>query len=476
MLVQAVAVGDGEAPTRLVGSLTDVNQRRELEDQLRHQALFDPLTGLPNRTLFFDRLERAIALSGRRPDNDFAVLFLDLDGFKVVNDSLGHLAGDLLLVQVAERLRGCVRAADTASRLGGDEFAVLLSDATDLAAVLEAAQRLQVRLAEPYDLQGQRVVVSASIGITTGQGEYSRPEEMLRDADIAMYRAKSRERGGHAVFDPAMYEGAVHRLQLESDLRQGMDERQLHPYYQPIVDLHSGEAVGLEALARWQHPDRGLVPPGDFLPVAEETGLIVPLGRRLLHTVCHDLIGFKCDELLSGGARVSVNISNREFWQDDMLERLDETLDSCHMPAEWLTLEITEGVVMGNAEQARGILERLRARGLHLHIDDFGTGYSSLQALHRFPIQALKIDKSFVARLDDERASRELVRTITQMAGNLGFEVIAEGIENARQRDLLLELGCEFGQGYWFGRPADSRRTSDRLRLARIVTPAIGNG
>jgi diguanylate cyclase (GGDEF)-like protein/PAS domain S-box-containing protein len=471
MLARAVAVGGGSdgAPSRLVGSLTDVTERRELEDQLRHQALFDPLTGLPNRTLFFDRVERAIAHAGRRPDTDFAVLFLDLDGFKVVNDSLGHLAGDQLLVQVAERLQSCLRASDTASRVGGDEFAVLLSDASDLTAVREAAQRLQARLGEPYELPGHQVVVSASIGITIGQGDYSRPEEMLRDADIAMYRAKSRERGGHTVFDPAMYEGAVHRLRMESDLRQGMDDDTLHPYYQPIVDLRTGEAVGLEALARWQHPARGIVPPGDFLPIAEETGLIVPLGRRLLHAVCHDLLAFKCDDLLPGRARVSVNVSNREFWQHDLLEQLDETLARCHMPAEWLTLEITEGVVMGNAEQARGILLELRARGLHLHIDDFGTGYSSLQALHRFPIQALKIDRSFVARLDSEHASRELVRTMTQMAANLGFEVIAEGIESPRQRDLLGELGCDFGQGFWFGRPADSVKTGDALRLAQQV-------
>ena len=469
MLTRALAVPgeDGEA-VRLVGSMTDVTERRELEDRLRHQAMYDALTGLPNRTVFFDRLDRAIAYLGRRPELGFAVLFLDLDGFKVVNDSLGHPTGDLLLVRVAERLSHHLRSTDTAARLGGDEFAILLQDVREMTDVLQTVRRLQMHLCEPYDLKGHRVVVSASIGIATSASDYLHAEEILRDADIAMYRAKTNERGGYAIFDPSMHEGAVNRLRVESELRRAIDRRELEAHYQPIVCLGSGRVFGLEALVRWRHPERGLVPPGDFLPVAEETGLVVPLGRRMLADVCDDLNRWKSAGLLSEAARASVNVSNREFWQGDLLEHLDRTLRTTGTPAEWLTLEITEGVVMGNADQASRILEDLHRRGLHLHIDDFGTGYSSLEALHRFPIHALKIDRSFVARLQDEHSSRELVRTIASMGRNLGADVIAEGVESSRHQEILLELGCPYAQGYWFARPSSATALEDYLRAGSV--------
>jgi diguanylate cyclase (GGDEF)-like protein/PAS domain S-box-containing protein len=464
MLARALAVpGPDGTAVRIVGSLTDVTEPRQLEERLRQQAMYDTLTGLPNRTLFFDRLDRAIANLSRHPDLGFAVLFLDLDGFKIVNDSLGHPTGDLLLVQVADRLRYHLRTADTAARLGGDEFAVLLSDVSGGNDVVQSARRIQEYLGEPYDLRGHQVVVSASIGVATSTPDYSRAEELVRDADIAMYRAKGRERGGFALFDPSMHEGAVARLRIESELRHAIDHDELAAFYQPIVYLDSGRVHALEALVRWRHPARGLVTPGDFLPVAEETGLIVPLGRKVWRDVCGDLVRWRAEGVLPETARVSVNVSNCEFWHGDLLETLDRTLAAHGVPAEWLTLEITEGVVMGNADQAIRVLEQLNARGFHLHIDDFGTGYSSLEALHRFPIHALKIDRSFVMRLQDERSSRELVRTIVEMGRNLGVEVITEGVETPRHREILQDVGCCYAQGYWFARPADAAGTEEYL-------------
>ncbi|MEV4410741.1 EAL domain-containing protein [Catellatospora sp. NPDC049609] len=422
------------------------------KEQLRIAALYDELTGLPNRALFLDRLRQAIRQSRRRTGRPFGVLFLDLDGFKVVNDSLGHSAGDRLLKQVAKRIRSTLREADTVARYGGDEFLVLLDDITAPHTPAQVAERLHGVLGQPFHLHGQDVVVTASIGITLSSRRYSNAEDLLRDADIAMYSAKSLHKGRHAVFDVAMHAKAVTRLQVETELRQALDNGEFEVHYQPIVVLRSGQTKGFEALVRWRHPLRGLLPPAEFLPIAEETGLIVPIGRWIVNECCRRLRTWYAAGAPSG-LSIAVNISNRQFWGGNIIDDIADALDRHRPPAGSLAIEITEGVVMENIGPARDILKTLHELGCQLHIDDFGTGYSSLEALHRLPIDALKIDRSFVWQMDTDRRSGELVRTIVLMGRNLGLDLIAEGIETEQQRAYLLRLGCGYGQGFLFSRP-----------------------
>ncbi|HEY8729781.1 MAG TPA: EAL domain-containing protein, partial [Acidothermaceae bacterium] len=380
---------DGE-PTRMVGSITDVHDRKELEGQLRHAALYDSLTGLPNRSLFLDRLRLTMARAGRRAGYQYAVLFLDLDGFKLVNDSLGHLLGDSLLSSVAERISADLRPSDTASRFGGDEFAILLDDIASTHNPIAVAERLQERLARPFHIGGHEIVVTASIGIASSTTGYQSAEDVLRDADTAMYRAKAQEKGTHATFDAGMHTRAVSRLRVEAELRQAVDGGQLRLHYQPIVDIRTAETHSFEALVRWEHPTRGLLSPAEFLSIAEETGLIVPIGRWILGETCRQIAQWQ-----QAGApadlRVSVNVSNRQFWHGGLLQDLQGYLREANLEPRNIVLEITETVVMYNADLAERTLTELHDNGFALHIDDFGTGYSSLQALHRFPIEALKV-------------------------------------------------------------------------------------
>ena len=450
VLCRALAVPGGHRPaTRLVGSMTDITERRELEQQLRQQALYDTLTGLPNRALFLDRLQQAVARAARI-GAPFAVLFFDLDGFKVVNDSLGHMTGDLLLRHVADRLGDGLRATDMAARLGGDEFTVLLEDVADLADVPAVARKIQDRVSAPYELDGNTLVVSATVGVATSAIGYTRAEDALRDADIAMYRAKSTERGSCVVFDSSMHELAMSRLRIESELRHAVRDGDLTLHYQPIVRLDTDRVTGLEALIRWYHPDRGVLLPGEFLSITEETGLIVPIGRSILTQACAQLSEWRAAGVVPPDLTISLNVSNREFWHADLLEHISRSLRSAGLGPEWLTIEITEGVLMSNVEQARTKLQALHDLGLRIHVDDFGTGYSSLEALHRFPIDALKIDRSFVTRLEEDLRARELVRTIIMMGRGLDIDVIAEGVETRAQQQLLLDLGCRLGQGFLF--------------------------
>jgi diguanylate cyclase (GGDEF)-like protein/PAS domain S-box-containing protein len=453
VLCRALVIrGSDGVPTRMVGSLTDVHERKELESQLRHAALYDPLTGLPNRTLFLDRLRVTMARASRVAEYQFAVLFLDLDGFKLVNDSLGHLLGDSLLSSVAERISADLRPTDTASRFGGDEFAILLDDVNAPHNPVAVAERLQERLSRPFHVGGHEIVVTASIGIASSSTGYMSAEDVLRDADTAMYRAKASEKGTYATFDAGMHTRAVSRLRVETELRQAVEAGQLRLHYQPIVAIRTGHTLGFEALVRWEHPTRGLLGPGEFLPVAEESGLIVPMGRWILAEACRQLAEWRRagapDDL-----RVSVNVSNRQFWHGGLLEDVQGLLKAAHLEPRHIVLEITETVVMHNADLAERMLMELHDSGFALHIDDFGTGYSSLQALHRFPIEALKVDRSFVWGLGTDPRSTELVRTIAMMARNLGVDVIAEGIETADQRRRVERLGCAYGQGYLFSRP-----------------------
>ncbi|MEH1123679.1 EAL domain-containing protein [Micromonospora sp. CPCC 206061] len=421
---------------------------RQQEEQLRVAALYDHLTGLPNRTLFLDRLRDAMRQRGR----DFAVLFVDLDGFKVVNDSLGHTAGDRMLIQVARRIADTLREGDTAARFGGDEFLILMDGVSEPYTPVQVAERLHAALAPPFRLQGQDVVVTASIGIVLGGDRYVEAEDLVRDADIAMYWSKSQRKGSHALFDVAMRAKAVTRLQIETELRQAIYQGELEVYYQPIVQLGSGRTRAFEALIRWRHPVRGLILPDAFLGVAEESGLVIPIGRWTIGEACRRLAAWQRtpgrDDL-----RVSLNVSNRQFWHGGLVDDVERALRHAGLHPRNLAFEITEGVIMNNVALAKKMLEDLHDLGCELHIDDFGTGYSSLEALHRLPIDALKIDRSFVGRLGVDAKSSALVQTIVLMGGNLGMQLIAESVETEAQRVHLLRLGCAYGQGHLFSEP-----------------------
>jgi diguanylate cyclase (GGDEF)-like protein len=427
----------------------------ETKEHFRHAAFHDSLTGLPNRAMFTELLKAEMDNSRRRNDHMFAVLFLDLDRFKNINDSLGHTHGDLLLVAFAERLERALRPVDTLARFGGDEFAILLSGMTDATDAVRVAQRIQDELSQPFVLDKNSAFASSSIGIALSSTGYDRPEDILRDADTAMYRAKENGKARYEVFDHGMHARAVSRLQLESDLRQAVEQKEFCVYYQPIVSLQTGRLAGFEALVRWNHPRRGLVMPADFIPVAEETGLIVPIGEWVLQEACRHIRECQLAHPSHRSLSLSVNLSARQVAQPDLLERIKDALAVSTLNSHCLKLEITESVVMENAEAAALMFKQLRALGVQLSIDDFGTGYSSLSYLHRFPLNYLKIDRSFVSRLTTDN-DNAIVRTISTLARNLGMEVIAEGIETEEQYQQLRLLGCEYGQGYLFSHPVNN--------------------
>jgi diguanylate cyclase (GGDEF)-like protein len=427
----------------------------ETKEHFRHAAFHDSLTGLPNRAMFIQLLQAEIESSSRRHGHMFAVLFLDLDRFKNINDSLGHTHGDLLLVAFAERLERTLRPIDTLARFGGDEFAILLSGMSDATDAVRVAKRIQDELSQPFVLDKNSAFATASIGIALSSSGYDRPDDILRDADIAMYRAKENGKARYELFDHGMHARAVLRLQLESDLRQAIENKEFCVYYQPIVSLQTGRLAGLEALVRWNHPRRGLVSPADFIPVAEETGLIVPIGQWVLNEACAQVRQWQLDSPSHRSLSLSVNLSARQVAQPDLLDRIKEALTDSKLNPHCLKLEITESVVMDNAEAAALMFKQLRSLGVQLSIDDFGTGYSSLSYLHRFPLNYLKIDRSFVMRLTTDN-DNAIVRTISTLARNLGMEVIAEGIETEEQYQQLKMLGCEYGQGFLFSRPVNN--------------------
>jgi len=440
---------------RLVVSI-DVTERLRAEEKLWHAAFYDALTGLPNRALFMERLGMALERAKGRGRGGFAVLFLDLDRFKVVNDSLGHRAGDQLLIQISRRLERTRRAGDTVARLGGDEFAVLVEGVENASDAARVAERVQRELSMPFDIDGQEVFTSASIGIALGGAPNSvRPEDMLRDADTAMYRAKGMGIAKHAVFDVTMHDRAVAVLQLENDLRRAIERGELRVQYQPIVALGSGRIVGFEALARWQHRQRGTVAPSEFIPLAEETGVIGSLGRWVMQEACTQMRRLQANFPREKALTLSVNISGRQVLQPDLVEQIDDTLRATGLDARSLRLEITESVLVENAAAATRCLTRLRQLGLQLCIDDFGTGYSSLSYLHRLPIDLLKIDSSFVRTMGSDEKNRRIVETILLLGRNLGVEVVAEGVETAAQAAALHRLGCGFVQGFLFSQPLD---------------------
>ncbi|HET9983487.1 MAG TPA: EAL domain-containing protein [Longimicrobiales bacterium] len=437
------------------GIIHDITDRKRAEESLRHDALHDPLTGLPNRALFMRRLERALARAARDPAYHFAVLFLDLDRFKVVNDSLGHLAGDELLVGVARRLDESVRPGDTVARLGGDEFAILLHEIEEVEDADRLAERIHERLREPHALGGQTVFTTASVGLALGSAEYERPEELLRDADTAMYRAKQLGGVQHQVFDHTMHAEAMALLHLETDLRRAVEEEEFDVFYQPIVSLDTGALVGLEALARWRHPTRGLVMPAEFISLAEETGLIVPLGRWVLDAACRRMAEWRARYPDARSLTLSVNLAAKQLSQRDLVEHIEELVETLGL-AGVLRLEMTESALVANPDGAIAAFRRLRQAGVELCIDDFGTGYSSLSHLHRFPVDILKIDRSFVDRLGRDESNRQIVGAIVALAGALGIDAVAEGVETTQQRDQLRALGSRTAQGYLFSQPLPS--------------------
>jgi diguanylate cyclase (GGDEF)-like protein len=444
----------------------DETERRRMEERLRRSAFYDPLTGLANRALFQDRLENAVDRS-RRGAHPFALLFLDLDRFKVVNDSLGHSLGDELLVAVSRRLEQCLRPGDTVARLGGDEFAILLEEVKGLDGAVQVAERIQAVMAHPVSLEGHDVVPSASIGIVMGSELEGRAEHLLRYADVAMYRAKSAGRGRHEVFDPEMHELAVARLRLETDLRRAVERGELRLLYQPIVALDSGRTAAFEALLRWHHPERGALAPRDFMRVAEETGLITPVGAWVLGEAARQLGAWQRELPMEPPLILSVNVSTRELADPAFVERVQEVLAEAAPAPDTLRVEMTESALMRNTDAVIGVLERLRALGVRCYMDDFGIGYSSLSWLHRFPVNVMKVDRSFVERVPAEADAVEIVRTIVGLARTLELEVIAEGVESAEQEALLRELGCQYAQGYRFSGPLEVEEATAHLARQR---------
>jgi len=457
MLSRGLAVynEDGQA-TRIAGSQTNITARKQAEAQLVHNAFHDSLTGLPNRALFLDRLTQSVERTQRHPNHLFAVLFIDLDRFKVINDSLGHLIGDKLLIGIAQRLTATLRLGDTLARLGGDEFTMLLNELEDESNVTRVADRLQKIFAQPFDLDGHQVFATASIGITLSTAAYDKPADLLRDADTAMYRAKQLGKDRHAMFDLSMHERAVSRLNLETDLRHALERHEFRVHYQPIVSLEGDQITGFEALVRWQHPSRGLLSPVDFLEVAEETGLIVPLGWWVLGEACYQVCQWNAERHDDRLFTMSVNFSCKQLMQPDLVDQITRVLDQTGCQSRTLKLEITENAMIDNSAATLAKLQQIQALGIELSIDDFGTGYSSLSYIHRFPISTLKLDRSFVERIEGADNNFAMVQTIIFLARSLGMSVVAEGIETEAQLTCLRTMQCEFGQGFLFNKPMNA--------------------
>ncbi len=439
-------------PVRMLGSMMDVTERKSLEDQLTHQALHDPLTKIANRALFKNRVDHALTKLARS-NTTLAVLFLDLDNFKSINDSLGHAAGDKLLVCVAERLQDCLREADTAARLGGDEFAVLVESMFRPDEAIMIAERILSVFRQPFLVDGKEIHVGTSIGIAVSSPVTTASEELLRNADLAMYLAKSQGKGKHVVFEAKMHEALMERIELEEELRRGINKREFVIHYQPILDLLTNKLVGMEALVRWMHPRLGLLAPMKFIPMAEETNLIVPLGEWILGEACRQVQEWRVKHLGKLEVAVTVNISIRQFLQAELVDIVSRALDNSGLPPNSLILEITESFMMQDTESTIEKLHELKKLGVRLALDDFGTGYSSLSYLQRFPIDILKIDKSFIDKLGQGTEGNAVAKAIIMMGDSLNLKTIAEGIEHPAQISELKQLGCEAGQGFHFAKP-----------------------
>ena len=473
VLSRGLAVRDAEGEAyRMAGSQTDITARKLAEEQLAYGALHDVLTGLPNRALFMDRLEHRLELTKRHPDQLFAVMFIDLDRFKVVNDSLGHAVGDQLLIATAQRLQQCVRPEDTVSRLGGDEFAILLTEVGNASDAIRVAERIEGRLVSTTMLDSVQRSTTASIGITLFNTNNTKPEDYLRDADTAMYRAKALGGHRHQLFDTAMYANAVALLEMEGELRHAVKRQEWLVEYQPIISLASGKAAGVEALIRWLHPSGRVIRPFEFISVAEDTGLIIPMGEFVLRTACLQTKAWR-DAGLSR-LWVSVNLSGRQFQDHDLVQKIEQTLLETGLPSDGLRLEVTESIAMRDLTYSIKVLKELNKLGVHVSLDDFGNGYSSLSYLKQFPLKVLKIDRSFIQDILLNKNSEAIATAIIFMARSLNLEVVAEGVETEQQLSFLKSKFCDEVQGFLFSKPLPAMELTGFLKNRNYLTNPSG--
>ncbi|AUT03467.1 GGDEF domain-containing response regulator [Nostoc sp. CENA543] len=444
----------------------EITISQSLQSKLLDIALHDALTGLPNRVLFMKNLEKALNRAKQEDDYHFALMFLDCDRFKIINDSLGHLVGDELLIALANRIQLCLTSSDTLARLGGDEFGIILDNLTDINIALEIAENILQKLSTNFKLSIYEVFMSVSIGISWGSKDYEKPEHLLRDTDTAMYHAKAMGRARYHVFTPAMYQNAIHALEMENDLRKAIERQEFIVYYQPIVALSTGRISGFEALIRWKHPHRGIIYPTEFIPIAEETGLIKPINTWVLQSACEQLCSWQNSPEIAKNLTISVNLSARLFYQANFIEQFDEIIQTTQVNPRLLEIEITESVIMDNTEEIKATLQKLKQRQIKLIMDDFGTGYSSLSYLHIFPFDALKIDKSFVKLMQLDKANMGLVPAMISIAESMGITAIAEGVETPEQLAHLKDLNCDFAQGYLFSEPIEQKFIIDFINSA----------